>query len=345
MSRIALLLTCLLVPGAASACGGVTHDPVAARVPLGPAPFRFFSRSSVWNRPVPAKARLDPNSAAIIGALNAEIAAGKACGCRPKVNIETTKYSVPVYTVGASQPDVPVALPSDAAPALRAAFRAVPLPPDATPAAGTDRFLVLWQPSRNRLWEFWRLNEPGGERSATYGGAMQRVSSNIGVYGPGAWPGATTHWGASSCSMTMVGGLVTLEDLARGKIEHALMISVANPRAGVYSLPARRTDGTSPSPTALPEGAHLRLDPTLRIATLRLPRLTRMLAEAAQRYGIFVCLRGANIGFYAQDPTPTGTNPYVGPTGYFEGQKPEQLMGTFPWSRLQLLKMQLRSGG
>ena len=344
MSRFMPLITCLLVSGAVYGCGGASHDPFVATVRASGRPFRFFSPSSIWNKPVPARARLDPNSRAIVAALNAEIAAGKACGCRPKVKIETTKYSVPVYTVPANQPHVRVALPSEVGPELRAAFSSVPLPPEAKPAAGTDRFLVLWQPSRDRLWEFWRLNQGGGERRAEYGGAMQKVSSNPGVYSPRAWPGATSHWGASSCSLTMVGGLVTLEDLKRGKIEHALMISVANPRAGVFSLPAQRTDGTSASPTALPEGAHLRLDPTLKLASLHLPRLTRMLAEAAQRYGIFVCLRGANIGFYAQDPTPTGTNPYVGPSGYFEGQSPEQLMASFPWSRLQLLKMTLRRG-
>ena len=40
--------------------------------------------------------------------------------------------------------------------------------------------------------------------------------------------------------------------------------------------------------SSLPEGAHLRLNPNLNLAALHLPRLTLMIAEAAQRYGIFV---------------------------------------------------------
>ena len=66
-----------------------------------------------------------------------------------------------------------------------------------------------------------------------------------------------------------------------------------------------------------------------------------MIAEAAQRYGIIVRDHTANVTFYAQDPVPTGTEPYAGPHGYFEGKTPAQLLASFPWSHLQLLKMKL----
>ncbi len=68
-----------------------------------------------------------------------------------------------------------------------------------------------------------------------------------------------------------------------------------------------------------------------------------MMAEAAQRYGIVVRDRASNVTFYAQDPTPTGTNPYTGAHGWFEDKTPQQLLASFPWSRLELLKMELHS--
>ena len=37
--------------------------------------------------------------------------------------------------------------------------REVPLPPEAQPSAGSDQHLVVWQPSSDRLWEFW--SRPG----------------------------------------------------------------------------------------------------------------------------------------------------------------------------------------
>ncbi len=256
--------------------------------------------------------------------------------------INTTSYSVPIYTVPPNQPTVEVMLNSKpAAPSLQAAWSEVPLPPSAQPAPGTDGTLVVWQPSTDKLWEFWRLSREADGWQASWGGAMQNVSSSSGVYGPGSWPGASSYWGASASSMSIVGGLITLEDLQRGQIDHALALGVPNVRAGIYASPAERTDGEDASPSSLPEGAQLRLDPGLNLAALHLPPLTRMIAEAAQRYGIFVRDKAANVTFYAQDPASTESNPYAGPEGYFEGRYPNQLLTSFPWGHLQLLPMEL----
>lgn len=303
--------------------------------------FRFFSPSSFWNTPLAEDAGLDPESPALIAAFEKQVALARQAGSPPWIN--TTDYSVPVYTVPADQPTVPVRLASPFfAPALQSAWTEVPLPPDARPAAGSDRTLVVWQPSSDRLWEFWKLGQADGEWSAGWGGAMQAVSANPGVYGPDAWPGAKPWWGSSASSLSIAGGLITLEDLQRGRIDHALALAIPNVRADYYTYPAQRTDGTSSSPLSLPEGAHLRLDPSLDLAALRLPRMTMMLAEAAQRYGIVVRDRAKVTHFFAEDPGPTGANPYLGAGGHFEGWSPGQLLSQFPWDRLQLLKMELR---
>jgi hypothetical protein len=305
-------------------------------------PFRFFSPASFWNEPPPADASLAPNSAAMMGAFSEKIVKEEEAGTPTAIN--TTSYSVPIYTVSADEPMVRVTLDhAQPPPALQAAWDAVPLPADAQPAAGTDKHLVVWQPSTNRLWEFWRLEQTPTGWQAAWGGAIRNVSSNSGVYGRKAWPGASPYWGASASSLSVAGGLITLEDLELGQINHALAIGIPEVRAGAYASPAQRTDGTSTSSLSLPEGARMRLDPSLDLAALRLPRLTLMMAEAAQRYGIVVRDHTANISFYAQDPTPTGTNPYAGPNGYFEGKTPAQLLASFPWSHLQLLKTELHN--
>jgi hypothetical protein len=308
------------------------------------APFRFFSPTGFWNAPLPIDSPLDPSSAAVTGAFNAEIAvAEEVKKGLPAIN--TTAWSVPIYTVLADQPTVKVLLnkPNASQNTLQAAWEAVPLPPEAKPANGTDRHLVVWQPSTDKLWEFWGLEKTEKGWQAKWGGAIEKVSSDPGAYGPEAWPGATRWWGASATSLSIAGGLVTLEDLEMGQINHALAMAIPTPRAGVYASPAERTDGWSTEPLSLPEGAHLRLDPNLDLVSLHLPRVTLMMAEAAQRYGIFIRDRAANVAFYAQDPTPTGTNPYTGATGYFEGKSPQQLLAAFPWSHLQLLKMELHT--
>jgi hypothetical protein len=65
------------------------------------------------------------------------------------------------------------------------------------------------------------------------------------------------------------------------------------------------------------------------------------MAEAARRYAIVVRDTAGNVAFYAQDPIPTGTNPYTGTHGWLEGKAPAQLLASFPRSRLELLKMEL----
>ena len=306
-------------------------------------PFRFFASSSFWNTPIPADATLDPSSSATMGAFAELITEEEQTrGGGPWIN--TIKYSVPIYTVGRNQPTVAVRLATlHPVPPLSAAWRAVPLPSDAQPAVGTDGDLVVWQPSTDRLWEFWRLvHEESGRWSASWGGAIQNVSSNPGVYGPEAWPGAATVWGVSASSLSLVGGLISLEDLEKGQINHALSMSVPNVRAGVYALPAKRSDGTSTDPFSLPEGAHLRLDPSLDLAALHLPRLTLMIAEAAQRYGIIIRDHAKVVSFQAQAPKSGTPNPYTAPGGYFEGMKtPRKLLAAFPWNHLELLKLEL----
>jgi hypothetical protein len=356
---IAAILACALV---AAGCGSdrlaettATKPPALegeapeARAEAEPqfvaTPFRFFSPTSFWNTRLDPGANLDPDSAQLVDTFDEEVDAELQAGRGP--SISTTSYAVPIYEVGADQPTVRVQLSSPTpAPALQAAFDKVPLPPDAKASGGTDANLVVYQPSTDRLWEFWRFRRGPGGPEASWGGAIEDVSQNPGAYGPDAWPGAKPWWGSSASSLSIAGGLITLEDLEAGVIDHALALAIPGVRIGAFSLPARRADGTSESPLALPEGAHLRLDPGLDLARLSMPPITRMLAEAAQRYGIFVRDGAGVVHFFGQDPVSLGgPNPYEGPEGYFEGHWPTELLASFPWKHLQLLKLDLRQDG
>jgi hypothetical protein len=173
---------------------------------------------------------------------------------------------------------------------------------------------------------------------------MRSVSTDIGVYGPTAWPGATSAWGVTASGFPLIGGVMRIAELERGQINHALALAVPAVRAGVFASPAERTDGSDPSPTALPEGAQLRIDPRVNLNTIPMPPLTRMMAEAAQRYGIVVRDYARNIAFSAQDPEPWAANPYRGPHGLYGGMNPGQLLASFPWAHLQVIAMHLHHG-
>jgi hypothetical protein len=297
----------------------------------------FFSSTSVWNAWLAPDAPVDPNSAAMVSELGTYVNAEELAKAGPWIN--ATHNGVSILTVPADQPTVQVKLDHVPDLALAAAWSAVPLPATAHPSSG-DNDLAVWQPSSDRMWEFFELNQQADGWHAAWGGAMQHVSSNPGVYGPDAWPGAKTYWGVTAASLPIVGGAITLDDLASGHIDHALALVVPNVRQGVFASPAQRADGTSTSPGSLPEGAQLRLDPSLNLASLNLPPLTRMIARAAQRYGIIIRDSSPTVAFTSQDPTGD-SGALAMYARLYAGQYAWQLTAAFPWSHLQVLYMDL----
>jgi hypothetical protein len=188
-----------------------------------------------------------------------------------------------------------------------------------------------------------------GHWHAQWGGRMIDVSSNPGYYydipDPKGGYLEYDNWGATASSLPIAAGLITLADLASGRINHAIALMVPKAKASVAYCPALRTDGYDTSPNAIPEGAHFRLNPRLDLSKLQMPPITRMIAKAAQKYGLIVNDQtGVTAGFRAEDPTPLmregHPDPYVKyftdpETGKYE--MPSQFLTSFPWSHLQLL--------
>lgn len=307
-----------------------------------PAP-RLFSPDSVWNRALPADAALDATSDLRMTALLTEIRRELSARTGPWIN--TTEYSAPYYRVAGDVPRVPVTLDVGYAPRLKAAFAAgVPIPADAVPGRGSDAHLLVFQPSTDQLWELFGAARKADGWHARWGGAIQGVSTSQGHFTSSAWPNAGAEgltWGSTASSLSVAGGLITMDELRAGRIDHALAVALPDACAGTFAFPAQRTDGGSRAADCVPEGAHLRLDAALDLTALKMPRITRILAEAAQRYGLVV--RDRTLGpltFYAEQPAP-GTNPYRGSGGLFGGLAPWDFMPQFPWHRLQLLSMSL----
>jgi hypothetical protein len=321
-------------------CGSSHHKNKVASSGSRPAqhlPFRFFSAESFWNQPVSANAPIDPDSGRMVAGLSAEVQHEEKDGNGPWIDVTTD--GVPVVQVSDAQPTVPVRLNHPADPALTAAWRSVPLPTSAQPSGG-DHDLAVWQPGTNRMWEFFQLHREGSTWEAEWGGAMKDVSSNPGVYGPRAWPGAQSYWGVTAGSLPLVGGAMTVKQLQAGDIDHALALAIPDTRARVYASPAERSDGVINSPDAIPEGARLRLDPHLNLATLHLTPMVHLMAEAAQRYGIVVRDTAGIVSFIAEDPVSGNFTIY---RRLAQGLYPNKLLASFPWSHLQVVKMNLHS--
>jgi hypothetical protein len=309
-----------------------------------PAGFRPFAPDSLWNLRLLPMAPLSPNSRTYVHWLQQSVAAHGAW-------LNTTNCGMPEYWASTDTPTVSVRLdhPSYEDPALVQAWSAVPIPRGAAPASCSDRnFAVLQrQPSGAiKEWEFFEASKSGaGAWTAGWGGAIDNVLTDRGVASPLEWtdPTAPTYtarrstygWNVTASGMSMLGGVITNQDLESGRIDHALAMAVTSAAAREWMWPAQRTDGYSTDPAALPEGAHLRLSPSVNVDALPVTPLVKMLVRAAQQYGIVVRDQtGSSDVFYAGPPDPRQPNLV---RNLLDGQSLTSAFAAFPWGKLQVL--------
>jgi hypothetical protein len=283
---------------------------------------QWFSPTSFWNRPLAVNQAIAPTSGAVVG----ELIRQKDAYGGPWMNIE--KFSIPVFTVGPNVPRVVVRDSDGGSPRADSPNRwaKAPVPSNAMPADGTDAHIVIWQPSSDTMWEFWVFqNGPNGPE-ARHGAKIPQVSRSAGII--------EAPYGATASGLPAVGGLVTARDLRKGRIDHVLALAVPEVRRETLTLPATRTDGSSSDPSAPLEGARFRLDPKLDIDSLSLHPLARMLAKAAQRYGIVVRDQAGAVTFFGEDPRGVGIDRFTALIGDADR---EAVIESFPWDRLQML--------
>jgi hypothetical protein len=290
-----------------------------------------FSPTSVWNQALPSDVPLNAQSTTYVSNLLSQISSAGLW-------MNTYQYSTPMFTVPPGQPTVTVKLDTASSPQatlLRQSWLQVPIPPNAKAAAGTDEHMVVYQPSTDTMWEFWKMTLQSDGWHAQWGGTMNNVSTNPGYF---TSPGPS-NWGATASSLPLLGGLIRPSELAAGHIDHAIALAIPNTRAQYFAWPAQRTDGNVNSTAAIPEGQRFRLDPNLDLSTIPMSPLVRMIAVAAQKYGMIVRDKSGNVTVYGEDTTAEGLpNPYFGATGWFQGQYVNNLLAAFPWAHLEAVQ-------
>jgi hypothetical protein len=323
LPRTMLITAVLSSLALCTACGAGGGSSTSEAPAHRPSAGRFFAPGSVWNRPLPGDTPVAANSSALVARLQKQV---KTAGPW----IATTNFSVPIARAGRHQRRVKVTLDTSYGP-LQKDFASVPVPKGARPAPGGDHHLVVWQPSTNTMWEFWLMQRKPDGWHARWGAKIRNVSRSAGIN-----PSPT---GATASGLPLVGGLMTLPELRRGRIDHALAVALPSTRSGVAAWPATRTDGQDPSPTAIPEGTRFRLDPSVNVGSLGLSRTGEAIARAAQRYGIIVRDKAGAVVFYGQEPPRSNPRAYH---AVFRGAFPNQILSKFPWDRLQVVRSRVR---
>jgi hypothetical protein len=305
---------------------------------------RPFAPDSVWNLPLRADTPISPESDAYVGWLEQAITGDKTW-------INTAHCAMPTYTAAADTPRVRVNLDATAYqdPALIQAWSSVPIPEAATAAECSDaNFAVRQTQSDGRVkqWEFWAARKGSdGIWTARWGGVIDDIRTDRGIASTMAWsdPTAATYaarrstrfWNVTASSVSMTAGLITAEDLRSGVIDHAISIATPDTAKGKWMWPAQRSDGASTDPAALPEGARLRLDPKLDLDAGTMTPLVRMIAKAAQRYGLILRDRTWSVTtFYGEEFTGEDSSLV---SRLLENQYPNHALRAFPWDKLQVL--------
>lgn len=251
--------------------------------------WRPFNDQSPWNTPITANASVDSNSAAMIQDFS--MIAGQT-----EFWINIQDYSVPVYFVDSTAvPMVTVAASlggtgfrTGAATGDAAGTGMAPIPSGAMPAAGTDMHLAIIDKTAQMEWGFWDAVQSG---SWTAGEASTLDLSADGVRPPERSDPWWAGHGPRACGFGLIAGLITMEEMQAGAIEHALVVAYSHIMSRYYTPPASSAQGTTSDalPTrGIPCGGRIQLDPSLNLTTLGLSPSGLAIATALQKYGAFV---------------------------------------------------------
>ncbi len=165
----------------------------------------------------------------------------------------------------------------------------VPMPGGARPDPSDDGHLVVYDPAKAAAWEFFRARysiekdtweAEGGIRWDLTGDGTDAMRQ------PGTAVGGGTP---------MLGTIVTPDEVREairngtGVIPHVLSGGYDSPRTDCFITPlVKTTDADDGRRWAIPEGAILRLDPSLDVSTLELGPAARVIARTLQVYGMVI---------------------------------------------------------
>lgn len=274
---------------------------------------RPFTADSVWNSPIVRNPVLDSRTREQVAYFGGAGHPGIA---------DLYDYGVPVWDAIASTPRYSVTCEMDWGTCGLERQR-VPIPARAFPSRGTDGAMVVIDWPNGVVYEFWKARKTSSTTwSAGWGGVVR-------FDGKGT-PGAATGAGVSRLA-----GVVRTFEMARGRVDHALVFSTNNACKVTYRYPASKTDGRSSRTDCIPLGARIQLDPSIDVNSIPgMSAAEKIIAKALQRYGAYAIDNGgAPMAFVFE--TPGGeADPYCS-VGLCSDYKQ---MDGIPWKRLRVLR-------
>jgi hypothetical protein len=254
----------LLLALAAFVAAGATS---AAPLPQAPA-CQVFPKSNAWNQRVDSFP-VARNSDAVVASIGVDdhVHADFGSGLW-----EGSGIGIPITVVSKKTPRTRVsfeyASESDRGP--------YPIPSNVKIEGGGDRHAILVDKDSCTLYELFALERRGGRWHAGSGAIFDLRSNKL---RPRGWTSA------DAAGLAMLPGLARYDEVARGRIDHALRFTVSRSRRS-YVWPARHFASSDTSASLPPMGLRLRLKASYDISGLR--GQARAIGVALKTYGALV---------------------------------------------------------
>jgi len=220
-------------------------------------------------------ARVDPNSARYIASIGLGGHLHPDFGTNPG-------YGIPFTVVGSRQPKVPITFTEYGEESNPGPY---PVPPDA-PVEGAgeagDRHVLVLQRGSCRLYELYSAARSGAGWQAASGAVFNLRSDAL---RPEGWTSA------DAAGLPIFPLLVRYGEVAEGRIDHALRVTVRQTQRG-YIHPATHFASGSSDPSLPPMGLRLRLSARYSLAGFHGQAL--VVLRALKRYGLIVADNGSS---------------------------------------------------
>lgn len=262
---------------------------------------RPFGANAPWNIPVD---RLDvhPDSARLVDMLW-----NKAPSSRPgNFNLGFDSYTYPVYDAREATGWYTVKTTWN----TNINGKTIPWNPSWAAAPGSDAQVIILDPTTGREWDLWQVTFDGTIVTATNGSLVQ---GDFMSYEGGNMP-------SRGIGIQYLAMLVRPEEIAQGRIEHALSLPARYTDKDTSVAPATKVEGSSQSvPDGIPIGTRFALSVTdaqidqwvaslpsgLSPATLH---AARIIAEALRDYGWFVTDTSGGAHFQFESNTTAASD-------------------------------------
>lgn len=262
--------------------------------------WRPFSDDSPWNQKIPEKPEIDSNSKELIDDF----------ASRGPLYINMSAWSIPVYFVNSdTTPKYNVQDSRKGVYGKGFTFpRQIPIPSHAVPSPpeGGDNHLCIIDKAKNLEWGMWWARKNENNEWSTGLGAVTDLTGT-GVAEP--WFAVEREFDshrARASGFPLIAGLIRVEEIKAGKIEHALVFAYDHCRSEFFIPPASTAQATIQNiknSSGIPMGGRIQLDPEYDIENSDLSESGKIIAKALQEYGAYCGdFAGANVIYAENSP-------------------------------------------